>query len=112
MIKIDSIVHVFGTHGPRRQSQRTTLAALVWAVLYRPLLGVSKIGHPWAMAGGTSAKHAIKRVDRFLGNGRIHRTVAPGDLISPVLKGIREALITWDWTDPKDGIVRVVPTQR
>ncbi|PSR21327.1 MAG: hypothetical protein C7B43_21350, partial [Sulfobacillus benefaciens] len=71
--------------------------------MYRPLLGVSKIGHPWAMAGGTSAQHAITRGDRFWGNRRIHRTVAPGDLISPVLKGIREALMTWDGTDPKDG---------
>ena len=76
--------------------------------MYRPLLGVSKIGHPWAMAGGTSAQHAITRGDRFWGNRRIHRTVAPGDLISPVLKGIREALITWDGTDPQDGIHQIL----
>ncbi len=96
------------TWATRRQSQRTTLAVLVWAVLSRPLLGVSKIGHHWAMAGGTSAKHAITRVDRFLGNGRIDRTVAPGNLISPDLGGIREALITPDWTSPKDGVHQIL----
>ena len=104
MIRIDSIVQFFATHGPLRKSQRTTLAAWVWAVLYRPLWGVSKIGHHLAMAGRTSAKHAIKRVDRFLGNGRIDMAVAPGDLIRPVLGNVREALITLDWTDPKDGV--------
>ncbi len=95
-------------YGSLRKSQRKTLAALDWAVLYRSLWGVSKIGHHLAMAGGTSTQHAITRGDRFLGNGRVHRTVAPGDLISHVLKGIREALMTWDWTDPQDGIHQIL----
>ena len=60
------------------------------------------------MAGGTSAQHAITRGDRFWGNRRIHRTVAPGALIAPVLKGIREALMTWDGTDPQDGIPQIL----
>ncbi len=39
MIPSDSIVHFLATHGQLRQSPRTTLAAFVWAVLFRPLLG-------------------------------------------------------------------------
>ena len=62
------------------------------------------------MADRTSAQHAITREDRFLGNGRIHRTLAPGDLISisPVLKDIREALMTLVWMDSKDGIHQIL----
>ncbi len=44
MIKLASLTQFFAQHGQLRKSQRTTLAALVWAVLYQPLLGIAKMG--------------------------------------------------------------------
>ena len=71
MIQPESITQGFAAHGHLRKSQRKTLAALVWALLTEPLLGVAVIGRTLARAKTTSVKHAVKRVDRFLGNGRI-----------------------------------------
>ena len=101
MFNLQSITLYFGTHGTLRKSQRTTLAALVWALVRQPLLGIAAMGHSLAMAHTTSAKHAIKRVDRFLGNTRIDLEVACGDLIATVIDTAKEVHLTLDWTDPK-----------
>ena len=82
MFRLQSITMFFATPGNLRKSQRTTLAALVWALIRQPLLAIAAMGHRWAMAQTTPAKHAIKRVDRFLGNTRIDLEVAAGDLIT------------------------------
>ena len=60
------------------------------------------------MAQRTTAKHAIKRVDRFLGNLRINMITAQKDLIHDVLGNTREAWMTLDWTDPQDGIHQIL----
>ena len=101
MFNLQSITSYFATHGKLRKSQRTTLAALVWALIRQPFLGIAAMGHSLAMAHTTSAKHAIKRVDRFLGNTRIDLEVACGDLISTVIGTAKEVHLTLDWTDPK-----------
>jgi hypothetical protein len=54
---------------------------LVWVVLYRQFLGLSKIGHSLAMVKKMTAKYTIKQVDRCLGNRRINLTVAQRDVI-------------------------------
>ncbi|MCL4318543.1 MAG: hypothetical protein M1596_01400 [Firmicutes bacterium] len=77
MFRLQSITTFLATHGNLRKSQRTTLAALVWALIRQPLLGIAAMGHSLAMAQTTSAKHAIKRVDRFLGNTRIAPSLSP-----------------------------------
>ncbi len=106
MIQLQSTTSFFQTHGRLRKSQRTTLAALVWTVIQFPLLGSAIIGRHLAMADEvtTTAKHAIKRVDRFLGNSRIDMVIAQGDLITYLLDDAPEALLTLDWTDPRDGV--------
>ena len=38
MFRLRSITTFFATHGNLRKSQRTTLAALVWALIRPPLL--------------------------------------------------------------------------
>ena len=93
MIPLQSITAFFQTHGRLRKSQRTTLAALVWAVVQFPLLGSAIIGRHLAMADEitTTAKQAIKRIDRFLGNSRIDIVRAPGDLIPYLLADAPEA---------------------
>jgi hypothetical protein len=57
------------------------------------------------MAGATTAKHAIKRVNRFLGNRDVNLEVACGDRIATAVGDAREVILTLDWTDPntKDG---------
>ena len=39
-----------------RRSQRKTLAARVWAVMLKPLLGILSIGHSLAMAKTTAGQ--------------------------------------------------------
>ena len=50
MVSLNSITNYFVTHGQLRKSQRKTLAALVWALLWQPLLGIAAMGHSLAMA--------------------------------------------------------------
>ena len=66
-----------------------------------PVLGIVAMGRSLAMAGNSTAKHAIKRVNRFLGNVGVDLEVACGDLIATVVGGAREVVLTLDWTDPK-----------
>lgn len=108
MFTLDSITAFFRAHGSLRLSQRKTLAALVWAVTAQPRLGVAIIGRSLTMAGGTTAKHNIKRVDRFLGNPRIDLPTAQGDLIATLTEAASEVLLTLDWTDPKDGVHQIL----
>ncbi len=39
MLNLQSITFYYATHGQLRKSERTTLAALVWALIRQPLLG-------------------------------------------------------------------------
>ena len=67
-----------------------------------PILGIASIGHRLAMARTTTAKHAIKRVDRFLAaNPGMDREVAVGDLMATVIGSAASVYLTLDWTDPK-----------
>ena len=96
-----SLTEYFATHGALRKSQRNTLAALVWALMSHPILGIASIGRSLAMARTTTAKHAIKRVDRFLANPGIDMEVAVGDLMATVIGSAASVYLTLDWTDPK-----------
>ena len=69
--------------------------------MQNPVLGIAAMGRGLAMAGNTTAKHAIKRVHRFLGNVGVDLEVACGDLIRTVVGGAQEVVLTLDWTDPK-----------
>ena len=53
------------------------------------------------MAQTTKANHAMKWVDRFIGNAGVDMEVACRDLIETVIGNAREILLTLDWTDPK-----------
>ena len=62
----------------------------------QPLLGIAAMGHSLAMAHTTTARHAIKRVDRFWGNTGIDLEVACGDLITTAIGDVRTVYLTWD----------------
>ena len=77
----------------------------------QPRLGIAAIGHSLAMAHTTTtAKHAIKRVDRFLGNMGLDLEVACGDLIATVIGAARTVYLTLDWSEPKtkDGTFQIL----
>ncbi|MDA8193046.1 MAG: hypothetical protein M0Z53_03485 [Thermaerobacter sp.] len=101
MFGLQSITADFTMHGTLRKSQRTTLAVLVWALMHHPVLEIAALGHRLAAAHTTTAKPAIKRVDRFLGNLRVDLEVACGDLMTTVMGSARTVYLPWDWTDPK-----------
>ena len=52
------------------------------------------------MANTTTAKHAIQRVDRFVGHLRINIEVAHGDWIRRVVGTVTRVLLTFDGTEP------------
>jgi hypothetical protein len=95
-----------------RRSRRKTLAAIVCGAMKMQGSGVLALGR--AMDGETTAKHRIKRVDRFLGNEglEVHGLCAT---VFNLLRGRdRRPVILADWTDrhafkqlvlalPKDG---------
>ncbi len=43
MVSLESITQFLVNNGTLRLSQRKTLAALVWALWYEPLLGIAKM---------------------------------------------------------------------
>ncbi len=108
MVNLESITQFFVNNGTLRLSQRKTLTALVWALLYEPLLGIAKMGCHLAMAKQTTAKHCIKRVDRFPGNLRINTEVAQGDLIRTMIGTASRIFLTFDWTEPNDRVHQIL----
>lgn len=108
MIQLQSITNFFVENSPLRRSQAKTLGALVWSLLDQPLLTTAAIGRQLSKTGTTTPKHAIKRVNRFLGNFRLDMTVAQRDLTAFVLARVSEALLTLDWTDAEDGVHQIL----
>ena len=82
---------------PMRASRLKTLASIVSGAMKMQGVGVLALGR--AMEDETFAKHRIKRVDRFLGNGQIEvRTVFEG--LFNVLRGKHKTpVVLVDWTD-------------
>ena len=78
MFNLESITAYFAAQGRLHKSQRQTLAALVWALMRQPLLGIAAIGHRLAMAHTTTTQHAIKRVSHL----RLDRSEDPRRLLS------------------------------
>lgn len=80
----------------------TSLAGAAVGVLEGAALGIHAIGKALAMAEGLKTKHAVKQVDRLLGNDG----VSPWDLFAswvPFVVGDRPEIVTaLDWTDFDD----------
>lgn len=72
------------------------LALLVHAAFESRRLGVAALGR--AMRCATSPKHAIKRVDRFLGNERFDHWTAQEQLLRAVIGPRKTVFIPVDWT--------------
>lgn len=84
-----------------RRSQRTTLGYLVAGLVDGGCAGVAAIGRQ--LPGPAFAKHKIKRVDRFLGNGRVDLAVVSQALLNWATESGSRLLLALDWTDLPQG---------
>lgn len=87
------------------------LMAGVMALVHSRCLSLTAMGR--AMHGVRLLKHAIKRIDRLLGNPHLHRERPElfRGLAAKVLKGNRSPVIALDWTKVGEfaGLVAAVP---
>jgi len=99
-----------------RLSRAKTLAAIVGGAMRMNGTGVLALGR--AMKGATLAKHRIKRVDRFLGNGQVEIDAVNEALFHQFRPRNESPVVLADWTDrhsfqqlvlalPRDG--RAIP---
>lgn len=84
-----------------RRSQRTTLGCLVAGLIASGRAGVAAIGR--SIPGSAYGKHKIKRVDRFLGNGRVDLAVMSRVLLSWAACWDGRLVLALDWTDLPGG---------
>jgi len=82
-----------------RRSQVKTLSVLVYAAMETVRLTLAELGRTMARQRDQAAKHCIKRVDRFLGNGRIEPGIAMSGWIRWLARPGRRLLISMDWVD-------------
>lgn len=82
-----------------RRSQVKTLSVLVYAAMETVRLTLAELGRTVARQRGQSAKHCIKRVDRFVGNRRIEPGIAMSGWIRWLARPGRRLLISMDWVD-------------
>lgn len=82
-----------------RRSQVKTLSFLVYAAMATARVSLAELGRTMARQHGQSAKHCIKRVDRFLGNSRVEPGIAMSGWIRWVARPGRRLLISMDWVD-------------
>lgn len=80
-----------------RRSRQTTLAALVTGAMRMKGTGVLALGR--AMDGPTTAKHRIKRVDRFLGNKNVELFEMSKALFNILRGHDKQPIVLVDWTD-------------
>ena len=83
-----------------RRSRRKTLASVVGGAMKMQGTGVLALGR--AMEGETSAKHCIKRVDRFLGNEQLEVHALSAALFTLLRGRNRHPVVLVDWTDRHD----------
>ena len=80
-----------------RRSRMKTLAAIVPAAMELCGLGVLALGR--AMCNATTAKHNIKRVGRFLGNGKVEGVALAKAIFECFAPTRGRVLVLADWTD-------------
>jgi len=84
-----------------RRSRMKTLADIVPAAMELCGVGVLALGR--AMCTRTSAKHNIKRVNRFLGNAAVEGTALARGLFDAFAPRKGPVLVLADWTDVPNG---------
>jgi Transposase DDE domain len=101
MDRRDAITWVQSVCSGLRASQSKTLAVLATAVLAVERISLAAIGR---QVEGTTAKHGIKRVDRFLGNNRFSVGEGMQGLIQRLLRrhGRQALVVALDWVEVRN----------
>lgn len=99
-MRASDIVRQFGSalRASVRQRRRQTMLELVDGLVKCQRVTLTSLGR--SLDGITSPKHRIKRVDRFLGNARVHGDVQHwyGAITRRLLRNNRRPVILIDWT--------------
>jgi len=91
---------VGGVYGGDLHAKRiASLAGATLGVMQAASLAVAMIGQALAQARGLVTKHAIKQVDRLLGNAGIDVWDSFARWVPHQIGARREALVAMDWTD-------------
>lgn len=84
-----------------RRSRMKTLAHIVPAAMLLCGVGLHALGR--AMRNGTTAKHNIKRVNRFVGNCKVESVALAQGLFNAFVPREGLVLVLADWTDVANG---------
>lgn len=105
----ESIVTWLGLHVKMHDKRRLTLAHLVFAAMALRGMGVLALGR--SMRSGTSAKHQIKRVWRFLRNEAVECEAVHEALFTQFMPRSGPIVVLVDWTDlmPYTQLVLALP---
>lgn len=76
-----------------------SLADSTLGVMHAAALGVHAIGRGLAAARGLADKHAIKQVDRCIGNENIDMNTVASLWVAQVIGDRKEILVNLDWTE-------------
>jgi len=76
-----------------------SLANGVVGVIHATALSIHAIGHGLALAKGGASKHAIKQVDRLLGNDKLDVWEHFAQWVPYVISDREEIVVAFDWTD-------------
>ena len=91
---------VEGVYGDDLHAKRiASLAGATLGVMWAASLAVAMVGRALAQARGLVPKHAIKQVDRLLGNRGIDVWESFARWVPHRIGARREALVAMDWTD-------------
>nr|WP_207792155.1 IS4 family transposase [Siccirubricoccus phaeus] len=91
---------VGGVYGGDLHAKRiASLAGATLGVMHAASLAVAMIGQALAQARGLVTKHAIKQVDRLLGNAGIDVWDSFARWVPHQIGTRRDALVAMDWTD-------------
>jgi hypothetical protein len=82
-----------------RGSQAKTLSVLVPAAMTLARASLAQLGRALAGYSQGATKHCIKRVDRFVGNGRIEPTEAMRGIVQWLAQPRTKLLVSLDWVD-------------
>ncbi len=84
-----------------RQSRLKTLAAIIPGAMAMVGVSIHSLGR--AMPGATTAKHSIKRVNRFLGNAAFEGEAIARGIFDAFAPKRERVLVLADWTDVANG---------
>jgi len=104
---------VDGIFGEDMHAKRVeSLANATLGVMSGASLAVHVIGQALAWAKGLVAKHAVKQVDRLLGNGKLDVWALFEYWVPYAVSGHQELVVALDWTDfDADGQATIMLTQ-